>query len=84
MTSTLMFAAIAGLAFWVVVGYFIWKWGPGLRRRSVQCPVLKRRAKVLADQREAEFASLKVVDVKACSLLNGSLLMCNKECLTHL
>ena len=39
----------------VVAGYAIWQYGPGMRERSVRCPVLKKRAKVLVDQRERAF-----------------------------
>jgi len=83
MTPTLVTAALVGLLFWAIVGYGIWQWGPGFRKRSVWCPVLKRRAKVLADQREPQFNCLMVADIKSCSLLNGTL-TCNKECLSHL
>jgi hypothetical protein len=72
------------LACWAIAGYAIWKWGPGLRKRWVRCPEKKVRATVLADQREAEFGCLRVVDVMACSLFSGKPLSCGKECLTHL
>ena len=65
---------------WAIAGYSIWKWGPGLRKRSVRCPERKLRATVLADQREAEFGSLRVVDVKACSLLTPAQQECLKQC----
>ncbi len=84
MTSTLVLTILTGLVLWAIVGYAIWQWGPGLRKRSVRCPVLNRRAKVLADLREGEFGSLKVTDIKYCSLLNGPPLTCSKECLQHL
>ena len=83
MTPTLVIAVVAGLVFWVIVGYAIWQWGPGLRKRSVRCPVLKRKAKVLAELTEPEFGCLEVADVKACSLLRSPL-ACGKECLQHL
>lgn len=83
MTTTLVLAIVGGLVLWAIVGYAIWQWGPGLRKRSVRCPVLKRRARVLADQREAEFGSLMVIDVKSCSLVRGPALTCSKECLSH-
>ena len=71
--------AIAGVAVcWIVAGYAIWKWGPGLRKRSVRCPERKLRATVLADQREGEFGTLRVVDVKTCSLT--AQMDCSKQC----
>jgi hypothetical protein len=71
----------------VVAGYAIWQYGPGVRKHSVRCPVLKERAKVLVDQREADFfcsyAGLKAVDLTHCSLMKGAL-TCSKECLQNL
>jgi len=73
---------VAGvIAAWTVAGFTIWKWGPGRRKRSVTCPKTKRTARVLADQREAEFGCLRVVDVETCSLLPSQALTCGKGCL---
>ena len=73
--------ALVGVAVsWTIASYAIWKWGPGLRKRSVRCPERKARASVLADQREAEFGSLRVVDVKECSLLTPAQMNCSKQC----
>jgi len=83
MTPILMLVLAGGLLFWALAGYAIWQWGPGLRKRSVWCPLLKRRARVVADQREAEFACLTVRDVMSCSLVKGPALTCSKECLPH-
>lgn len=72
---------MAGVAVsWTIAGYAIWKWGPGLRKRFVRCPERKVRARVLADQREAEFGSLRVVDVTECSLLTPAQMNCSKQC----
>jgi hypothetical protein len=88
MTFNLVLAIVAGLVSWLAVGLAIWQWGPGLRKRSVRCPTLKKQAKVLAEQREAEFvcsyAGLKVTDVQYCSLLKGPPLTCDRACLQHL
>ena len=84
MTLSLVLAVVGGLIFWAIVGYAIWQYGPGLRKRSVRCPALKRRAKVVADQQEPEFCSLTVTDIKSCSLVEGPVLTCGKECLSHL
>jgi hypothetical protein len=87
MSFSLALAIGAMLMALVVAGYAIWQYGPGVRRRSVRCPVLRKRAKVLVDQREAEFfcsyAGLKAVDLTDCSLMNGAL-TCGKECLQNL
>jgi hypothetical protein len=69
---------------WAVLAHAIWKWGPGLRRRSVRCPEKKVGARVLADQREAEFGCLHVVGVKECSLLRNAPVACSKGCLAQL
>jgi hypothetical protein len=84
MDSRLILGVIAFVVCWTVAAYEVWKWGPGLRGRSVKCPEKKVRAKVMADQREAEFGCLGVADVTACSLFSGKALACGKECLTHL
>jgi len=83
--TTLIKVAIAGVAvWWAVAGYAIWKWGPGLRKRAVRCPEKKLRATVVADQREAEFGSLRVVDVRQCSLLGAAQPACSKQCMARL
>jgi len=84
MDSILILEVAALLVCWMVAGYATWKWGPGLRRRSVKCPEKKVTAKVMADQREAEFGCLRVADVTTCSLFSGKPLGCGKECLIHL
>jgi len=80
MTAIIKEALVGVAVCWVVAGYAIWKWGPGLRKRFVRCPERKLRATVLADQREAEFGSLHVVDVHACSLLTPVQSHCSKQC----
>jgi len=69
---------------WLLLAHAIWKWGPGLRQRSVRCPEKRVGAKVLADQREAEFGCLRVADVKECSLLGNALPTCSKGCMARL
>lgn len=72
------------LTCWTITGYVIWKWGPGIRQRSVQCPEKNLRAKVLAEQVEGDFNCLRVVDVKGCSLVAGEMLTCDRACLRQL
>jgi len=79
MTAIIKEALVGVAVSWTVAGYAIWKWGPGLRKRSVRCPERKVRATVLADQREAEFGSLRVADIKACSLTPAQM-NCSKQC----
>ncbi len=76
--------AILAFAVWTMVGYAIWKWGPGVRKRRVRCPEKQASATVFAVQRESEFGCLRVIDVKACSLLPGTPLACDKQCLARL
>jgi hypothetical protein len=87
-TTTLLLAVLIVLALWAIMAYAIWQWGPGLRRRSVWCPVMKKRARVLALQREALFypsyAGLSVIDIKECSLFKTGHMNCHKECLQRL
>jgi hypothetical protein len=83
--TEIIIAEILGVLFaWVVTGYAIWKWGPGLRKRTVSCPELKVHAQILADQRESEFGCLRVVDLSACSLVPSAVPACRKACLARL
>jgi hypothetical protein len=82
--NIILLEVVGILLAWVVAGYTIWKWGPGFRRRSVGCPEKGRRATVLAEQREAEFGCLRVVDVHRCSLMASAPLACDKACLPRL
>ena len=84
MNTLIAIEAFGVLLCWAVLAYAIWKWGPGLRWRSVRCPERSARARVLADQREAEFGSLRVAEVAACSLLGNAPLACSKGCLKRL
>ncbi len=83
MTTTIVVEIIGVLLAWMLAGYLIWRWGPGLRKRMVFCPKAKVRAEILAEQREAEFACLRIADVRACSLIPSPVVICEKECLAH-
>jgi hypothetical protein len=88
MSSTLLLAVLVVLGLWAIMAYAIWQWGPGLRRRSVWCPVMKKRARVLALQKEALFfpsyAGLSVIDIKECSLFGHGPVKCHKECMQRM
>ncbi len=84
MSVIIFLETLAVLAAWIVVGYMIWKWGPGLRRRTVRCPESHQRAGVKAAQREAEFGCLRVVDIHQCSLSPSRNLSCSKACMARL
>jgi len=84
MDYKLAFGVIINLAIWTLAGYAIWKSGPGQRKRSVRCPEKSVRATVLADQRQADFGCLHVVDVKECMLFPNAPLDCGKHCMARL
>ncbi len=84
MTGLIPEAVVGVLVCWAIAAYVVWKTGPGLRKHIVRCPEKKLRAKIVADQREAEFGSLKVIDVRTCSLEAGSVLNCSKRCMAQL
>jgi hypothetical protein len=84
MNSIIALEMLGVLICWAVLARAIWKWGPGLRKRSVRCPEKRVGARVLADQREADFASLRVMDVKECSLLGNAPVACSKGCMIRL
>lgn len=82
--ETAMAAAVAAvLSAWAVVGFAIRRWGPGRARRSVRCPTTSLRARVVVDQGEGDFGSLRVSDVVSCSLLPDGPLTCGKKCLSQ-
>jgi hypothetical protein len=84
MESVYFLVILTMLACWVITGIAVWHWGPGIRQRSVRCPEKNRRATILAEQVEGDFNCLRVVDVKACSLLPGEILTCDRECMRGL
>ena len=84
MNTLIALEACGVLVCWAVLAWVIWKWGPGLRWRSVRCPDRRVRARVLADQLEAEFGSLRVAELDVCSLLGKAPLACSKGCLIKL
>ena len=84
MTEIILAEALGVLLAWIVAGYAIWKWGPGMRKRTVYCPEIKVHAEVLADQREAEFGCLRVADLRSCSLVPTAVPSCDKKCMAAL
>ena len=84
MDKIIVIEVVGVLLAWTAAGYAIWRWGPGLRQRAVRCPETRMPAEVIAEQREAEFACLRTVDVKACSLLPDVPVTCSKACLSRL
>ena len=84
MNTLIAIEACGVLLAWAVLARAIWKWGPGLRWRSVRCPERKVGTRVLADQREAEFGCLRVADVTRCSLVGNAPIACSKGCRTSL
>ena len=83
MDYKLTLGMIVVLAVWILAGKAIWRLGPGLRKRSVRCPAKSVSATILAEQREAEFGCLSVVDVKACTLFPNAPLDCGKSCIAR-
>ena len=84
MTTLIAIETCGVLLSWAVLAWAIWKWGPGLRWRSVRCPERRAGARVLADQREAEFGSLRVAEVRVCSLVGNTPRACSQGCLARL
>lgn len=84
MDIAIVVAFAAGLVGWSATVLAIRRWGPGRVRRKVDCPLKRVAAKVLVDQREADFGSLRAADVLDCSLFADAHLTCGKECLARL
>ncbi len=87
MTAGIAVTIVAVLALWAVAAFAVWYWGPGLRRRTVWCPVFKMHANIVTEQKEGGFedsyAGLAVMDVKRCSLFKGQAVRCEKDCLQN-
>ena len=84
MNGYLAAAILAVLALWTTFFLAVRRFGPGRAARRVRCPRENMRARVVVEQREGDFGSLRTVDVVACSLSPQALLSCKKECLAHL
>ncbi len=84
MSLDLSFAVFTGIVSLVIVGYAIWRAGPGERNHTVECPATKRRARVVALHVEPEFGCLQAADIVACSRLGGQPVTCGKDCLVQL
>lgn len=83
--DTLHMVEVVGvLGAWGVLALAIRRWGPGRAKRSVRCPTKQVRAKVVVEQGEGDFGSLRVSDVTRCSLFRDAPLTCAKECLAKL
>ena len=78
---TILLAVLGVLLAWVAVAFAIRHWGPGLAQRSLLCPEKKVPARVTLDRREGSFGSLKVIDIKECSLFSGAPVTCEKHCM---
>ena len=84
METAIAVAVVAVLSAWAVVAFAIWRWGPGRRKLSVRCPTRQVRGRIMVEQREGEFGSLRVADVVGCSLLPEGPPTCGKQCLPRL
>ena len=84
MNLAMLWAVLGVLSAWGIVLFSIWRWGPGRAKHSVLCPEKQLRAKLVVEQREGDFGSLRANDVAACSLFPEGPLNCNKECLARL
>ena len=75
---------LAGLALlWLVVGFTMRRWGPGVSKHIVRCPETKTLARVGVLYEESDFGSVRAADVVRCSLFGGGPVKCHKDCLTR-
>ncbi len=58
--------------------------GPGRAHRRVQCPDLKRKARLEVLYREPVWGTLKASEVTRCSLFGPARVSCEKRCLSQL
>jgi len=85
MTAGIALTIVAVLAL-CAVGAYVARYGrPGLKTRTVWCPVFKMHADIATEQNETAFAKTgsgpTVTDVKRCSLFKDVAPRCEKECL---
>ncbi|MBI4464721.1 MAG: hypothetical protein HY647_08470 [Acidobacteria bacterium] len=81
MTNTIILAVVGVLSAWVLIAFAIRYWGPGLVRKHLLCPEKKVLARVTFLRNEGSFGSLKVADVKQCSLFSEGPVTCEKHCM---
>ena len=81
MQPAILLAVAAVLIAWVALYLVIRRWGPGSVRRLLLCPEKKIPARVTFERREGSFGSLKVRDVKECSLFPKATVSCEKQCM---
>jgi hypothetical protein len=84
MTTELGLAMAAVVVAWILVGFAVRRWGPGLVRRHVRCPEKHCRATVMAMQVESGYGAIRTSDVLACDLLGNRPVDCAKHCLSRL
>lgn len=68
---------------WLIVGYVMHRWGPGVSKRLVRCPETKSLARVSVIYREGGFGSVQASDIVRCSLFGGGPVTCEKHCLSR-
>lgn len=81
MTSTIIVAVIGVLFAWGLIAVAIRYWGPGQAWKYLVCPEKKIPARVTLLRNEGSFGSLKVVDIKECSLFPEGPVTCEKHCM---
>ena len=68
---------------WLVVGFVMHRWGPGVSRRVVLCPETKSVARVSVVYKEGGFGAVQASDIVRCSLFGGGPVSCEKHCLSR-
>lgn len=81
MNMQVLLALLVVLSAFVIVGLIMRRAGPGLIRRSLDCPVSRQPAKVRFIRGEGSFGSVKLNDVASCSLFPNAPVACGKECM---
>jgi len=88
MTAGIALTIVAVLALCAVGAYVARHGRPGLKTRTVWCPVFKMHADIATEQSEAAFAKTgsgpAVADVQRCSLFKDVAPRCEKECVQNL
>ncbi len=74
-------AIVAVACAFALVSYLVYRAGPGTAKRLLTCPEKKCPTRVEFIRTEGEFGSLRVSDVRSCSLLPDGVINCAKTCI---
>lgn len=79
---SLNLAIIAVACAFALVSFLVYRAGPGVVKRLLTCPEKKCPTCVEFVRTEGEFGSLRISDVRSCTLLPDGVINCAKSCMS--